>query len=170
MDIQNHVAVVGHHAGAVNGVAAKANDLAGDVAAGHGDDFDRQREIAEKIHFFAFIGDADEGFCHRRDDFFPGQRRAAALDQLQMRVGLVGAINVKLQAAHVVQVKHLDAVVFQAFGGGFGAGHGAGKVVTVLRQGINKEVGGRAGAHTDDGVFVQVGQDFFNGGTGNGLL
>jgi FAD/FMN-containing dehydrogenase len=53
------------------------------------------------------------------------RRGAAALDQVQVLVALVGAVDVELQLAHAVQLIHRDAVALEALGGGFGAGDGA---------------------------------------------
>jgi hypothetical protein len=40
----------------------------------------------------------------------PPPRAAAALDEVQVMVGLVGAVDIHRQAVHRVQVQHRDAV------------------------------------------------------------
>ena len=54
------------------------------------------------------------------DDFFAGQRAAAALDQPPMCVGFVSAIHIERQRAGVVEIEHLDADFLQALGRGVG--------------------------------------------------
>src|SRR5690606_13933915 len=123
--VEDDVAVVGDHALAVHRVAAQLHQLARHVAAGHGDDLHRQREGAEHRHQLAGVGDADEGLGYRRDDLLAGQGSAAALDQVEVLVALVGAVDVELQAIHRVQVIHRNAVATQPRGGGLGTGYGA---------------------------------------------
>ncbi|MNJ60612.1 hypothetical protein D3C77_563570 [compost metagenome] len=155
---------------AVHRIAAQADQLAGDMAARHGNHFHRQREAAEYRHALAGVGDAHERLGHRGDDFFPGQRGAAALDQFQAVIGFVGAVDVELQFADRIQVVDRNAMVFQALGGGFRAGHGAVEVLLVTGQGIDEEVGGGAGPHADDAGALQVREDVVDGGLGHGLL
>ncbi|MCY1361948.1 hypothetical protein D9M69_486440 [compost metagenome] len=140
------------------------------MAARHGDDFHRQREGAEDRHQLAGVGDADEGLGHRGDDLLAGQRGAAALDQFQALVALVGAVHVELQLAHGVQVVHRDAVALQALGGGLGAGHGAVELGLVPGQQVDEEVRGGAGADADDALAVEVRKNVVDGGLGDGLL
>src|SRR5690606_5268193 len=96
--------------------------------------------------------------------------RAAALDQFQMAVGLVGAVHVELQIVHVVQVVDRNAVLLQALGRAVGTGHGAVEETLVLGQQVDKEVGGRASADADDAAVVELRDDKVYGGLGDGLL
>ena len=97
--VDDDIAVVCHHAFAVNRVAAELDQLAGYVAAGHRDYFNWQRERAQYRHQLAGIGDADKGLGHGRNDLFAGQGCATAFDQVQVFVAFIGAINVELQVA-----------------------------------------------------------------------
>src|SRR5471032_2339272 len=130
--VDDDVAVVGQHAFAVHRVAAQLHQLAGHVAAGHRDHFHRQREGAEYRHQFAAIGDADEGLGHGRNDLLAGQGGAATLDQVQVFVAFVGAVDVELQVADGVQLIHRNAVALEAGGGGFGTGDRAIESALVL--------------------------------------
>ena len=170
MHVENHVTVIGDHAVAVHRVAAELDDLPGHMAAGHGNDLHRQRKLAEGGYQLALIGNADEGAGYRRDDLFPGQGRATALDQLQMLVGLIGTIHIEIQSGHAVQVVDRNAVLLQAFGGGLGAGDRAIEVALVSGQSINEMVGGGAGADADDAPVFQLRQQNIHCGLGNCLL
>ena len=61
-------------------------------------------------------------------------------------------------------------MLFLAFGGGFRAGYSTGKVLFLLREQINKEVGGRAGTYTNNAAWLEIRQDIVNGGLGHSLL
>src|SRR5690606_38677742 len=111
--------------------------------------FHRQRKLAQHVDQLRLVGDADEPSGGSGDDFFPGQRAAAALDELQAAVGLVGTVHIDRDVADLVEVEHADAVIAQSTGGGFGAGYGPGDVALDAGQGIDEEVHGRAGADTD---------------------
>ncbi|VXC96004.1 conserved hypothetical protein [Pseudomonas sp. 8Z] len=168
--VEDDVAVVGQHAFTVHGVAAQFHQLTGDMAARHGNHFHRQREFAQHRHQLAGVGDADEGLGHGGDDLLAGQRGAAAFDQVQVFVALVGAVDVKLQVADGVEVVHRDAMALQACGGGFGTGHGAVELHLVLSQCVDEEVGGRAGADTDDALAVEARENVVDGGLGHSLF
>src|SRR5690606_24719295 len=168
--IEDHVAVIRHHAVAVHRVAAELDDFPGDVAAGHGDDLHRQRELAEGGDQLAFIRNADEGAGDGGDDLLPGQGSAAALDQFQVPVGLVGTVHVVVQVGDIVQVIDRNPVLLEALGGGFGAGHGAIEKTLVAGQGVDETVGGRAGPDPDDAPVFQIGQQNLYRGLPNGLL
>ena len=56
-------------------------------------DFDRQRKAAERLDQLRSVGNDDHALRSRRDDLFAQQRAAAALDQRQRRVDLVGAVD-----------------------------------------------------------------------------
>src|SRR5690606_19723817 len=116
VDVDNDVTIVGNHAFAIDRVPAEFNELPGNVAAGHGNDFDRQRKRPELVHPFALVGNADEGLRHGGNNFLTGQGSASALDQLQMVVGLIGAVNVVSQVGNIVQVVYRYSVVAQAPG------------------------------------------------------
>ena len=140
------------------------------MTAGHGNDFHRQGEVAQDIHFLGVVSDADEGLGHRGHDFLPGEGSAAAFDQFQPFVGFIGSVDVELQLADGIQFVNRNAVAFQPLGGGFGAGHGTVKVVANFRQHIDKEVGSAAGANTYDAVLVQMRADMVQCGFGHCLF
>ena len=111
------------------------------------------------------IGDAHEFAAGRGDDLFPGQGAAAALDEVQISGGLVGAVHVDRDFVHGVQIQDRNPVLLQALRGGDGAGDGAFDLMLDFRQGIDEEIGGGTGADPDDGTRLDV----FQGGLGNGL-
>ena len=84
--VEDDIAVVCHHALTVNRVTAQFDQLAGHVAAGHGNHFYRQRECTQHRHQLAGIRDADKCFGHRRNDLLAGQSCAPAFDQIQVLV------------------------------------------------------------------------------------
>jgi hypothetical protein len=116
------------------------------------------------------VGDADEGLGHGRDDLLAGQGCAAALDQVQVFVALVGAVDVELQVADGVQFIHRNAVALEARGSGFGAGNRAIERALVLGQGIDEAVGGGAGADPDDALVVEFRKDEVDGGLSHCLF
>lgn len=73
--VQYHVAVIGHAAFAIDRIAAQPDNRPSDVAARHGDDFDRQRELAQSVDQLALVGYADEGMGHGGDDLHASVRR-----------------------------------------------------------------------------------------------
>jgi hypothetical protein len=73
-------AIVGGEAIAQYRATAELDHLPADVAARHRDHLDRQRELPQHADLLRGVGDADELRRHRRDDLFPSQRAAAALD------------------------------------------------------------------------------------------
>ena len=94
MHIQNHIAVVGNNAFTINRVAAELYDFACDIAARHRNHFNRERESAEERHELGFVRNAHEFLRGRRNNLLASQRSAAALDKLQVVVGLVCAVDV----------------------------------------------------------------------------
>ena len=170
MHVENDVAVVGQHAFAVHRVAAQFHQLARHMTARHRNDFHRQREGAQHRYQLAGVGDADEGLGHGGDDLLAGQCGAAALDQVQAFVALVGAVDVELQLGGAVEVVDRYAMALQACCGGFGAGDGAIEVHLVLGQCVDEEVGGGAGADANDALAVEARENVVDGGLGHGLF
>ena len=95
------------------------------------------------------------------DDFFAGQRAAAALDEVQVAGGFVGAVHVHGQRAHLVQVKHGNAVGAQSRGAGFGTGHAAVNFALDAGQPVNEKIRGGAGADADHVAHFNVGERGF---------
>src|SRR5690606_35872107 len=113
--VEDFVAVVGDEPGARYGLAALLCQSPGDQAARHGYDLDGQRKSAEHVHLLAGVDNAHETRAGRRHYLLPRQRSAAALDQAQVRIDLVGAVDIQRQVARFVEIKHPDTVTTQAF-------------------------------------------------------
>ena len=58
-----------------------------------GNDFDRQRKLAQHRDLLARVTDDDQLPGRRSDDLFPQQRAAAAFDEIQLRIEFVGAVD-----------------------------------------------------------------------------
>ena len=168
--VNDDVAVVSHDAFAVNRVAAQLHQLAGYVAAGHRDHFNRQRKRPQHRHQFAAVGDADKGFGHGRDDLLAGQGCATAFDQVQVFVAFIGAIHIELQVADGVQLIHWNAVTLETGSGGFGARHSAVECAFVQRQRVDEAVGCGAGTDPDDALVIQLWKDEVDSSLGYGLF
>ena len=79
----------------------------GFVPEGH--HFDRQDEFAQARHQLGFVGDHDHAARRGGHDLFAQQHAAAALDQVQVAVGLVGAVNGQIERGQIVQRRQRDA-------------------------------------------------------------
>ena len=66
-------------------------------------DLDRQRKAAENIDPFGVVGDHDHAIRGRRHDLFPQQRAAAALDQIERGIDLVGAVDGEIEPVDLVE-------------------------------------------------------------------
>ncbi len=64
--IEDVVAVVGDDPGPIHGLATELREFARHQWARHRDHFHRQREAAEAVDQFGFVGDADEAAGPRR--------------------------------------------------------------------------------------------------------
>ena len=84
-----------------------------------------------------------------RHDLLPGEGTAAALDQVQMTGGFIGAVYVDRDLIHAVEVKHRDAVTLEPLRTGLGTGHRTVNSVFDARQGVNEVICGRSGTDTD---------------------
>ncbi len=166
MHIENLVAVVGDEALAVDRLTADLHQLAGNHAARHRNDFDRQREGAQPLDQLALIHHTDELLCRLSNDLFAGKRAAAAFDELQMAVGFVRTVDINRNIADFIEFEHRNAVFLQATAAGFGAGNGAFDTPLDAGQGIDEEVDRGAGAHADNGA----GLDIFECGFGRQAL
>src|SRR5690606_20936586 len=155
---------------AVHRVTPELDQLPAHMAAGHGNHLNRQWENPQVLHPFAVVGDTDKLTGHGGDDFLPGEGRTAPLDQLQSGVDLVGTVHVEDDFVHGIEVEHGNAQGLEALGRGRGAGHSAGKLVFVSGEQVNKEIGGGAGADTDNTLLVDFCQCVVNGGGGHCLL
>ncbi len=114
-------------------------------------DLDRQGETAERIDPFRVIGDDHHARGCRRDDLFPQQRSASALDQAQVGRDLVGAIDGEIELRHLVQGGERYGRTRGVVAGRLGGRHrdhvepGA----HALTQELDEMLGGRAGAEAE---------------------
>src|SRR5690606_9974598 len=137
--------------------AGVGEDLAADEAAGHRNDFHREGETAEDLDLLCRVDDTHELFRGLGDDLFPGERRAAALDQALLRIAFIGAIDVKRDRTGEVEVEDLDAVAAEPFSALVGAGDGALDAVLDAGEGIDEVRNGRTRAHPDNhSVFHEL--------------
>ncbi|CSG31359.1 Uncharacterised protein [Shigella sonnei] len=117
MDVEDHVAVIGHHALTVFRTTAQFHQLARHCTTCHRDNFYWQREFAQNINLLGSVSNTDKFFRNRSNDFFTGQRRAAAFDHLHVAVDFICAINVDAKAVDFVEIKNVNAEAFQFFSG-----------------------------------------------------
>ena len=114
MGIDNPVAAIGDKNVAVLALSdhhlpgnATFRKCLGHRAPGRGqaerNDLDRQRKAAETFDPFGFIGDHDHAIRGRGHDLFPQQRAAAALDEIERGIDLVGAIDRQIEPVDVVE-------------------------------------------------------------------
>ena len=133
-----------------------------------GDDLDGQAvKCAELRGHFGFVDDDDFALAGLRDDFLVEQGAAAALDEIELRIELVGAVDGEIDGGRAFGVD-------QGKSGGFGGtGHLGGRGETAesgkfaggmaagdLAHGVD---GGRAGSKADDGAGFDE-TDSINGG------
>ena len=156
MNVEDHVAVVGHHTLTVFRTTAQLHKLTGNRAARHRDHFDRQREIPQNVDLLGGVRDADELIRHGSDDFFAGQRRATAFDHLHVAVDFIRAINVNAQTVHFVEVENGDAEAFQLFRGSIGAGNRTLDLPLHRAQRIDKVCRRGPRTNTDNGTRLYV--------------
>mmetsp|Transcript_7788 Transcript_7788/g.13425 ORF Transcript_7788/g.13425 Transcript_7788/m.13425 type:complete len:252 (-) Transcript_7788:8-763(-) len=92
-----------------------------------GDDLHRQRERAKGIDLLGRVGDDDHLVARRSHDLLVQKRAAAALDQVQVRVVLVGSVDRQVQPAHLVECldgdPHFACQIRRAGGGGNARDH-----------------------------------------------
>ncbi len=122
-----------------------------------------QRKRAQHLDQLAVVADAHELVARGGDDLLAGKRAAATLDELQIVIGLVGAVHVDREFACLVEVQHRYAVALEALGAGDRTGDRAVDLALDACQGIDEVVGRRAGADTNDGAALHV----FQGRLGN---
>src|SRR3569833_1237262 len=143
--IEDEIAVVGGVALTQHGLAAVLYEFARDVGARHGEHFDGQWKGAEDVHEFGFVGDADEFLGDRRHDLLARECAAAALDQMEVLGGLVGAVHIEGHVVVVVEIEHGYAVRHESLGRGIRARHLTVELVLDRRQRVDEKVGGGVG-------------------------
>jgi hypothetical protein len=137
-------------------VTAEPHQLARDVRARHRNDFHRQREAAEDRYELGIVDDAHEAARGGGDDLLAGERRAAALDQMQLRVGFVGAVDVHVEVADGIQIQDLDAMLLEACSRALRTRNGTLDRHFARSQRIDEEVDGGAGADAENFVVGHV--------------
>ena len=82
--------------------------------------------LPEDGHPLGVVDHADEPAGCGGQDLFPGQCPAAALDKVEVLVGLVGPVHVQVQVPGLRQVRDLEAGRLQPLLGIPGTGHHGG--------------------------------------------
>ncbi len=156
MNVQNHIAVVGDDPIAPNRPAAKRDELAGDIGAGHRDDFDRQRKASKNLYELAVIDDADETLGSGGHDLLAGQGGAAALDQCAVPGRFVGAVDVQRQIARGVEIEFGNPRGRQALRGRPRARNGALKLYFTVLQRFDECIDGGPGTDPEQHPGLHV--------------
>lgn len=89
------------------------------------------------------------------EDFFTGQRAAAAFDHAHLRVDFVGAVYVERHLIDGVEIKARDAEFAQTLLAVRRTGHRGVEHMLVLAQRRDEKIDGGAGADADDAVEFQ---------------
>ena len=171
MHVEDGMAVVGRHARTHARIAAERGKAARDLRDAHADDFHRQREPPELRHALGLVGDADEPAREVGHDLLARERRAAALDHAALRIDLVGAVDVDVQALDLVGLQHREAVAAQALGGlapardrrGHALRHRSQRLDEVVHRGAGADAHDAAGAHVGDRGLPDQGLEFVLG-------
>ena len=151
------------------GLPAQGRKAPDQLGTGHGNDFHRHGERAQRLHQLAFIGNTDKPLRQRSNDFFAGQGRPAALDHAATEINFIGPVDVDRQALDLIAVKHPDAQGLQALRRRLRAGDRARNAIAQGTQGLDELVHRRAGAHPDNfardhivqGGLAHQGLEFF---------
>ncbi len=84
---------------------------------------DRKREFAEHRHELGVVGDHHHLVGGGGHDLLAEQRPSTALDQAELIVDLVGAVDSQVQMRRLVEGGERNAEAFGAFPRGLGGGH-----------------------------------------------
>ena len=140
-DVEDREAVVGDEAGAGGGAAAERAHALGHQRRRHRQHGERDgrrsaggARRAETLDQLALVDDADEELGGARHHLLPGERPAGALDQPQLRIHLVGPVDVQRKRRGLVEPHHPDPGRAQRRRGGLGARHGGGHQLRTRRQ------------------------------------
>ena len=106
--IQNVMILVGHVGLAIGALAhrnlgAQFGDPLGHQRLGEADHFHRQRKLPQHRHLLRGVGHDHQLLRRRRDNFLPQHGAAAALDQAQLRIDFVRAIDGDVDLLAVVE-------------------------------------------------------------------
>src|SRR3546814_10947203 len=102
---------------------------------------DWSSDVCSSDLLLGLIRNADKLAARCGDDLFARQRCAAALDQLQLRIGFVGTINVDRKLAGCVEIKHRNADLLQPFAAGIRRRN---RTLDVMHQDRKSVVSGRS--------------------------
>ncbi len=90
-------------------------------------DFYGQRKLPQRLHQLGLIGDDDHLFRGGGHDLLDQMRAAAALDEIEIAIGFIGAIDHQIEIAHLVELGNRNAQrarLFRRAVGGGDAGDG----------------------------------------------
>ena len=102
---------------------------------------------AEHAHQLRVVDDADEAPRGAGDDLFPGERAAAALDEMPVPGDLIGAVHVDIQVPGPRQFGDRDAEAPEPGRGRLRTGRHRLQPRRVLSQGVDEEIHRAAGTH-----------------------
>ena len=104
------IAIVRHAPFAIDRITAELDDFPAHITARHRNNLDRQRKLTEHTDHLRRIRYTDELFRGGSENFLSGQSGAAAFDQLQVRIALIGAVNIDRNLTGAVEVEDRDIV------------------------------------------------------------
>ena len=91
-----------------------------------GDDFHRQHAAsAEAVHQLLFTYEDDQSARSRGHDLLAQQRPTKTLNQVELRIDLVGPVHSQVDGLHVVQRDQWDVQALGECGGGLRSRHAA---------------------------------------------
>src|SRR5581483_11443315 len=156
VNVEDVIAIVGDASLPPDRSSSEGDELTCDERARHGNDFDREWELAEPIDDLAVVHDANELRRSGRYDLLASQCGAPTLDELTGTRRLVGAIDIEPESVDLVQIEYLDTDPLQAFSRCVGARDRPADAFTVAREGFDEEVHRRASAHADDRAVLEA--------------
>jgi hypothetical protein len=110
-------------------------------------DLDGQRtRLAQSRDLLPGLRDDDEALSRRHHEFLAQHRRAPALDQPELRVNLVGAVDGQCESHVPIEVDHLDAPLAQEL---FGASRCRRRADAAVAQQLQHRPDGTAGPEPD---------------------
>ena len=112
--VEDVVAVVGDEGLAVRfetqlWICAKSFKFFFYYGAGERNDFNRKWKFSEKRDGFGRVGDNDHFLCDGSNDFFAEEGAASPLDQVELGIDLVGAVDGDINFGMVVERSQRDA-------------------------------------------------------------
>ena len=162
MNVQNHIAVIRHHALTPDRLAAEPHQLACDVGARHRHYLDRQGEAGtEHLDQLAVVDDADELLRRGGEYLLAGEGGSPSLDEDSVRCRGVGAVDVEPQIALRVQIQDRNPRDAQGVGGLIRTRDGALELDFAVFQHFDELIHRGAGADAEHHAFFDVLQRSF---------